>query len=809
MSKKFTSDIRAANAKAATGVIPGVVSVVAGDQDGEVVVTFNHKGLHDKIRIHILAEDPREYPDGNVFQPRVDHDIPDCVKVAINAARDSLIGITVYEMVVRLANILQGALRQPSENGDNPNPDPEEEEVDDIAYSDDDDYYDDFAISDDDNESHLEKSSQSYSQTQLITPSRHDDALLQRLREDLRKVCQAGYKVGFLDFLGLNSTTGHVSISIHVRNLALSDEVMEAWNLVPSDYVVLVLRYEQPYQPLGDIFDKPSCFAAAKFRIGKCKKFKPSCESVLAAFSEMNRALSRDHSSSAAAGEQAKQKADDTFEQLFISKFLNELLNKSFISGLNLRKSQRLSWSEAAEAQSYLERGQSPPDSLGSPRATNNLGWSEEIHPVLRSDHLLDSPEGLKTRSFPLIAMQFSMYFLLKCTEYCLICRRQLEKGFQALRPYVCSDPLCLFQYMSMGFGPSIEHEILTEPYVVDLLVSLCYAAVQPITTGNSYTPVPAAPMDPTTPVPSTRAPKLFIRSLPVGLHIRVPDLTQDTEDGKPLKARYQRCLSRLIFESQDAEKLGSKYLSPGKWVAIKCEKDAHYYHAKFTDFSRAGRYANVEVITVSDTPPSGSSGEATNYSNEVMAAVFPYAVEFDSLSDGGKAVVMQHVLDTLPSILWIEDWLVNHPQQTIRDIDRISQAASSLLQWIVSSNRSCIYQVDRTRAVVKRPLLPHQASESAIQDVSRPAGRGRNREPERIPGMEGWVQFRFAQGTPDKELRFNRALREVAARKDIKKHPTIFAWHGSSLANWHSIIRTGLDYNETRNGRSYGDAST
>ncbi|EGS23867.1 ubiquitin-conjugating enzyme E2-like protein [Thermochaetoides thermophila DSM 1495] len=71
---------------------------------------------------------------------------------------------------------------------------------------------------------------------------------------------------------------------------------------------------------------------------------------------------------------------------------------------------------------------------------------------------------------------------------------------------------------------------------------------------------------------------------------------------------------------------------------------------------------------------------------------------------------------------------------------------------------------------------------------------------------MEGWVQFCFAQGTPDKELRFNRALREVAARKDIKKHPTIFAWHGSSLANWHSIIRTGLGYNETRNGRSHGN---
>jgi ubiquitin-conjugating enzyme E2 Q len=32
-----------------------------------------------------------------------------------------------------------------------------------------------------------------------------------------------------------------------------------------------------------------------------------------------------------------------------------------------------------------------------------------------------------------------------------------------------------------------------------------------------------------------------------------------------------------------------------------------------------------------------------------------------------------------------------------------------------------------------------------------------------------------------------------------------MFAWHGSRLANWHSIIRTGLDFLEPLNGRAYG----
>jgi ubiquitin-conjugating enzyme E2 Q len=32
-----------------------------------------------------------------------------------------------------------------------------------------------------------------------------------------------------------------------------------------------------------------------------------------------------------------------------------------------------------------------------------------------------------------------------------------------------------------------------------------------------------------------------------------------------------------------------------------------------------------------------------------------------------------------------------------------------------------------------------------------------------------------------------------------------MFAWHGSPLQNWHSIIRHGLDFKETLHGRAYG----
>jgi ubiquitin-conjugating enzyme E2 Q len=59
---------------------------------------------------------------------------------------------------------------------------------------------------------------------------------------------------------------------------------------------------------------------------------------------------------------------------------------------------------------------------------------------------------------------------------------------------------------MSLGFGPSIEHEILTQPSVVDLLISFCYASARgrrlreyPTGMSLSVPPMPQVPFtDPT-----------------------------------------------------------------------------------------------------------------------------------------------------------------------------------------------------------------------------------------------------------------------------------------------------------------------
>jgi ubiquitin-conjugating enzyme E2 Q len=73
----------------------------------------------------------------------------------------------------------------------------------------------------------------------------------------------------------------------------------------------------------------------------------------------------------------------------------------------------------------------------------------------------------------------------------------------------------------------------------------------------------------------------------------------------------------------------------------------------------------------------------------------------------------------------------------------------------------------------------------------------------------ENWMQFRFLQGSPEKELTFQQEMKssfeEQLARRE-KPFPTIFGWHGSHVGNWHSIIRTTLDHIKIEHGRSFGN---
>ncbi|KIJ34113.1 hypothetical protein M422DRAFT_783010 [Sphaerobolus stellatus SS14] len=67
--------------------------------------------------------------------------------------------------------------------------------------------------------------------------------------------------------------------------------------------------------------------------------------------------------------------------------------------------------------------------------------------------------------------------------------------------------------------------------------------------------------------------------------------------------------------------------------------------------------------------------------------------------------------------------------------------------------------------------------------------------------------QFRFNVGAPDKEARYHEALKGIQKKnKNAQKYPALYAFHGSPMRNWHSIVREGLLLKEAINGRAFGN---
>ncbi|KAK1020268.1 hypothetical protein LTR33_019098 [Friedmanniomyces endolithicus] len=107
------------------------------------------------------------------------------------------------------------------------------------------------------------------------------------------------------------------------------------------------------------------------------------------------------------------------------------------------------------------------------------------------------------------------------------------------------------------------------------------------------------------------------------------------------------------------------------------------------------------------------------------------YAQDFEQLDKAGKCISICKLLDTLPSVKALQEYLpTKQPADLKYWVERISPAALSLLRWIIASNRACIMQVDGDSG-------------------------GGVRGQERLYGMKDFVQFRFAMGAPDKEQRF------------------------------------------------------
>ncbi|KAF2971494.1 hypothetical protein GQX73_g2124 [Xylaria multiplex] len=745
------------------------------------------------------VQDTAGYPAENSFLVYTNDEAPPKIGKVLDEAMASTTGMSIIDLLRALGRRLCDSLG-PTERGEDGSSDDvvmtdaeedAEEDEDDYAnfpeFSDDSDTDVPFEYGDDNN---WDFGVQDSARTNI------PDNVLRRIRQDFRAVRIAGFRVGKICGVDYRSQYSIVAMSIKARKLGLSKETHTAWGLGSSDYVVLLMKYRGEYESFEDALDRPAGQTPLEFRLRKCSRYRPTLTEAIAVFSS-SKFRQKDHSEQSvqdSSSDKSSFKANGELSTFSVGGSIDLLLDGGFITMMKLRKMENVSWDDAKKIHSILTViGFDKQSDVMSTHPFESANTSNtNLPPILMDDHL--SSDGQK--SLPLIAMQFSLRYLLKCTDYCMICHEKTIVNFEALKPYVCGNPLCLFQYMSLGLGPSIDHEIVNQEYVVDLLISFCYAS-----------------LDRT----EAQAPKL--REFPLGLNLQVPRVRERLHDKspsdiningfgtliKPLKIDI--CCANGGVRITDLFHPFSWGLTVGEWVVIHTQGDHGldmsarsngnmlvgdiFHYARIEE--KMGSELSLHIASRYPVPVTLDAFEAIglwDWDKSILTTAHLVRCDesLDDLeNDSEKAFSLALLLSALPSVGDMRKYLNEDRSRQLATWNRIPPAAMKLLRWIIASNRSYIVQIDN-----------HATKDANPSGVE---GEVPDRSQEMILGVNDWIQFRFAQGSPDKEALFLDALREVK-----KPNRTILAWHGSPIGNWHSIIREGLNFKVMANGRAFGD---
>jgi ubiquitin-conjugating enzyme E2 Q len=366
-------------------------------------------------------------------------DAPENVRSVLENLQDYSAGLRVSELISQIASELQNTLADGSRDNPFSLEDDEMEEIE----SD-----DDWPHSPPHGEEHTYMSINPEAATKLN----------KRIREDLRAVRNAGFRVGILRGLKADSQASFLSISAQVSRLGLSDEAIQAWDLEKQQHVVLLIRYSSGYKTFEAIINEAARSHEVEYRVGISNRYKPNITEAIAAFTVVSKKEDGD-SNDGPADDGAQSQTNDNpagFGSLFISSSLNGFINEQFTSLLKIRHNMGVGWDGAKRFYSD-NQGRAGLGPLTDANALPSNYYSETMTaknglPILvTADHIRDT-RGDRF-SFPLIAMQFVMRYLTRCTEFCLICHDKTQETFEALKPYVCSKPLCLYQ-VSLGKLP-------------------------------------------------------------------------------------------------------------------------------------------------------------------------------------------------------------------------------------------------------------------------------------------------------------------------------------------------------------------
>jgi ubiquitin-conjugating enzyme E2 Q len=641
---------------------------------------------------------------------------PKTVTTSLENAVLSFTGLTIHALLSNIENIITKSMVDP----DSPSSHPEDPDTHDSG-------------DDESTASDTEPDWESEDENKIFASTQSETQLCERIRRDLRAVKNAGFKVGYL---GSKHGTIIVTVSCRISKLAISEEAMDAWSVEPSEYLVLLIRYRPTYLDLQTIIETAGDpkNPPVQMHVGLCHSYKPSLEHAMEAIQGPQDKQMKDESTTS-----DKTMCGHLLRPLFIGRSLNLLLGERLLGIIILRLKHGFSWT-GGELFFQTNQGRTYGSSeISSEEYCQPDYWATSTPAILVADHMTELDRNMSTMSFPLLAMQFTLRHFVKCTEFCLVCHCKIGDTFESLKPYVCSNALCLYQYMTLGLGPSLEYEIRSQPFVVDLLTSLAYA----------------------------RASAGLLEDFPTGLRLRVPEklLPQKNPDSIPYYTGELNATNLEIRLNQPTP------VKVGDWIVIILTViDTEEWHCHI---DHVGETSNHIVIS----PPISKGhpvqqGKLAAETGHVKFLV--YDTNMDDLTPVQKQRMISCLLGILPGIGDMKAFIESHERGNLLSSWRavISPAGLDLLRWVVSSNRSFIKQDDDKQ--------------------------------HKVAGMSDYVQFRLVQGAADKEQRFINAVNSNSLAQN-PNHPTIFAWHGSSVNNWHSILREGFHFKQIVHGRACG----
>ncbi|KAJ5668058.1 uncharacterized protein N7477_006628 [Penicillium maclennaniae] len=424
----------------APGTFKYLSKVKAGDSDGSIV----------------SPSQPYNYPKSHQYFVYSTSDPPLAVIEALQNVVKNLPCISIRDLLAAIESSIHAAL-----NGSTLQPCNE--------------YHDDEQIPIDDSDDHLcnfdgfgefDYDEHAFDDCDASLPTYNVPSFLRRkISEDLRAAKNTGFKVGHVEVTQCGFV---VSVASRLNRLGISEEVMDVWQVRPNDYLGLLIRYPRGYVNMKDLFEQgdpnPSFI---QMHLGLCDSYKPSATAALMAF-QGSTPTEKDILD-------LRETETNKLRSCFIGRQLNRLLNERFLAIARFRLRWGLSWT-GAENPFQVSQGKPLNDEdVSSEEHLKPDEWGTPPPPLLMADHMADEGFVLSRMSFPLLAMQFTLRHFVRCTEFCLVCFCKKFDDFDAMKPYVCSSRLCLYQYITYGMGPSLEYEVKSQPSVVDLLVSLAF----------------------------------------------------------------------------------------------------------------------------------------------------------------------------------------------------------------------------------------------------------------------------------------------------------------------------------------------